>query len=121
MGDPEMPLTAQEFLQALPKSVIANGAVIDVRGGVAGLLKGSSSAPDGTPGVVVAQTEGTLARERLVLSLFLVVISILFQSWLRCKIAQLLLTMSRHFGLVFVVLKPFRRLSQAQSVLLLSR
>jgi hypothetical protein len=60
MGDPEMPLTAQEFLNALPKSVIKNGSVIDVRSGVAGMLKGPSGASDDTPGVVVAQTEGSI-------------------------------------------------------------
>ncbi len=56
VGNPELVMSAAEFLQALPRSVIRSGNVIEVRAGVADLLHGSP--PSDRPDVVVVDTPG---------------------------------------------------------------
>ncbi len=45
--------------QALPKSVIKNGSVIEIRSGVAAMLHGA--APEDRPDIVVVPTPGAAA------------------------------------------------------------
>lgn len=56
LGNPELSLDPKEFLQALPKSVIRNGNVIEIRSNVAQMLHGAT--PDERPDVFVVPTPG---------------------------------------------------------------